>query len=127
MNMRLVTIVYAVLMILLGLIGYFGLGRISITALIPAFFGIVICLIALIAADPNRLKHAMHISTALALIAFLATIGGLYKMLIMLSGGGVVRPAATISQGIMALLSFLYVSMAVRSFVTARLLKGNDN
>jgi len=121
MDMRKTTFIYAALLILLGLIGYFGFGRVSVTALIPAFFGVILYILALIAAGENRRKHAMHAAAALALIGFLATVGGLYQTLMLISGGTVTRPQATVSKGIMSLLSLIYVSIAIRSFVLARL------
>lgn len=113
------TIALGVALIVLGLAGYVLTGMASVTALIPAFFGIVIALAGLVARDERKRKHAMHAAVAVALIGFLGSIRGLLQI------GGVfdgtaARPAAVISQSIMAVLTFGYVIVAIRSFVAAR-------
>lgn len=113
------TIALGVALIVLGLAGYVLTGMASVTALIPAFFGIVIALAGLVARDERKRKHAMHAAVAVALIGFLGSIRGLLQI------GGVfdgtaARPAAVISQSIMAALTFGYVIVAIRSFVAAR-------
>ena len=62
-----ITIIYAVLLILIGFIGYLGSGMVSITALIPAFFGVVVLVIGLLGLSEKRRKAAMHIASALGL------------------------------------------------------------
>jgi len=114
------TIALGVALIVLGLAGYVLTGMASVTALIPAFFGIVIALAGLVARDERKRKHAMHAAVAIALIGFLGSIRGLLQI------GGVfdgtaARPAAVISQSIMAVLTFGYVVLAIRSFASARM------
>ncbi len=113
------TIALGVVLIVLGLAGYFLTGAASVTALIPAFFGIVIALAGLVARDERRRKHAMHAAVLVALIGFLGSARGLMQI------GGVfdgtaARPAAVISQAVMALLTLGYIVLAIRSFMGAR-------
>ena len=68
----------------------------------------------------NVRKHLMHVTVLLALVGLLATARGFAGLVDLISGGEVARPAAAISQSIMALLSAGYVVLAVRSFVLAR-------
>lgn len=113
------TIALGVALIVLGLAGYFLTGAASVTALIPAAFGIVIALAGLIARDERRRKHAIHAAVLIALLGFLGSIRGLLQI------GGVfdgtaARPAAIVSQSIMAVLTLGYMALAIRSFVSAR-------
>ena len=66
------TLAFAAVLILLGLVAFFGLqeaGDRSVTALIPAFFGIVFGILGLLATRPGLRKHAMHGAAVLTLLA----------------------------------------------------------
>lgn len=105
---------------LLGVIGYAASGAESITALIPAFFGIPILILGLLGRKEHLRKHMMHAITALALIGFIGSARGLGSLMTMLSGHDVPRPLATVMQSVMALLTLGFVILAVKSFVDAR-------
>lgn len=105
-----------IVLILLGLVGYFGTGRVSITALIPAFFGAVFIILALVARSEAARKHAMHAAVALALIGLLAT---LVRLLPAIAAGHLTRPAV-LAQLIMSVLLAGYVALGVKSFKDAR-------
>ena len=114
-----ITIALGVTLIILGLAGYFLTGAVSLTALIPAAFGLVIALSGLIARDDRMRKHAMHAAVFVALLGFLGSIRGVLQIGDVFDGTAA-RPAAVISQTIMALLTLGYIAIAVRSFVKAR-------
>jgi len=113
------TIALGVVLIVLGLAGYFLTGAASVTALIPAFFGIVIALLGFVARDESRRKFAMHLAVFVALLGFLGSSRGLLGIGDVFAGTAA-RPAAVISQSLMALLTLGYLVMAIRSFVAAR-------
>ncbi len=113
------TIALGVALIILGLAGYFLTGGASVTALIPAVFGIVIALAGLIARDERKRKHAIHGAVVVALLGFLGSIRGLIQIGDVFDGTAA-RPAAVISQTVMALLTGGYVILGIRSFVNAR-------
>jgi fluoride ion exporter CrcB/FEX len=114
------TIGFGIVLIVLGLGGYFGTDRVSLTALIPAAFGLMLVIFGALARDEKRRKLAMHIAVTVGLLGFLGTVSGLVKLPTLLSGGEVARPAAVISQSIMAVLMAVYVGMCVKSFIDAR-------
>ena len=114
-----VTIALGVALIVLGLAGYFLTGAVSVTALIPAAFGLVLAICGAIARDAGKRKHAMHAAVVVALLGFLGSARGLLQIGALLNGTAA-RPAAVISQTIMAVLTLGYIVMAVRSFVQAR-------
>jgi hypothetical protein len=106
-------------LIILGLAGYFLTGAASLTALIPAAFGLVMALAGVLARDERRRKHAMHAAVIVALLGFLGSIRGLLQIGDVVNGTAA-RPAAIVAQTIMAVLTLGYIVMAVRFFVQAR-------
>jgi fluoride ion exporter CrcB/FEX len=114
------TIGFGIVLIVLGLGGYFGTDRVSLTALIPAAFGLLLVIFGALARDEKRRKLAMHIAVTVGLLGFLGTVSGLVKLPTLLSGGEVARPPAVIAQSIMAVLMAVYVGMCVKSFIDAR-------
>ena len=105
-----------IVLIVLGLLGYFGTGRVSVTALIPAFFGAVFVMLALVARSDAARKHAMHTAVALALLGLLAT---LVRLVPALAAGHLGRPAV-MAQLVMCILLAGYVALGVKSFRDAR-------
>jgi hypothetical protein len=114
------TIAFGVVLIVLGVAGYFGSGGVSITALIPALFGVVLVACGVLARNEGMRKHAMHGAVLVGLLGFLGSARGLLQLPALMSGGEVARPAAVIAQSAMALLMLLFVGLCVRSFISAR-------
>jgi hypothetical protein len=117
-----VTLVFAVLFIALGIVGYFGTGAQHPTALIPAALGVLLGIFGALSFSPDqkRRKLFMHINVTVALLGFLGTVMGLIEYVRMLAGAVVKNPPATESKAAMAVLSLIYVALCVRSFITAR-------
>jgi fluoride ion exporter CrcB/FEX len=114
------TIGFGIILIVLGVGGYFGSDRVSLTALIPAAFGLLLVIFGALARDEKRRKMAMHIAVTVGLLGFLGTVSGLFQLPTLLSGGVVERPGAVVSKSIMAVLMAVYVGMCVKSFIDAR-------
>jgi hypothetical protein len=114
------SITYGVIFILMGLISYFGISSESITALIPAFFGIPMLILGWLGLSEKYLKHIMHGAAGLMLFGFFGTIGGLIKFFKMLGGVQPERPAAVTVQAIMALMCLVFLILAVKSFLDVR-------
>jgi O-antigen/teichoic acid export membrane protein len=109
------TILFGVLLTLLGFLGYFMTGTSSLTALIPAAFGVLLIALGFIARSEATRKHAMHAAAAVSLIGM---IGALIPLLRTPAG---VRPAmAVASQVAMVVLTALFLALCVRSFIAAR-------
>jgi len=118
-----VTLVFAALLILLGLAGYFGTGSLHPTALIPTWFGLALGVFGLLAISPDerRRKLFMHFNVTIGLLGFLgAAIEAARGYLKAASAGIAPDPIALGSKLAMATLMLIYVILCVRSFINAR-------
>ena len=117
-----VTIVFGVLLILLGLAGYLGTGHVHPTALIPSGFGLLLAIFGLLARtdDLRRRMLFMHIAVTLGLLGFLATAKAIFQYVQLLQGVHFSFPSAVESKAAMSILCLVYVLLCVRSFITAR-------
>jgi hypothetical protein len=104
------------LLAILGIAAYALTGFASMTALIPAFFGVFFILLALAARSASARRHAMHIAVAVAVLGLLATLGRVVPAL----GAGQVGRPAVITQLLMAVILAVYVALGIKSFVDAR-------
>lgn len=110
-----VSIGFGFVLILVGVIG-FAPSR-QFTALIPAIEGILLAVFGWIALNPAARKHAMHAAVMIGLIGFLAAAG---KLVGSVMSGAAPSGLAMFSLGAMAVLSFVFVLLCVRSFIEAR-------
>jgi hypothetical protein len=109
------TIIFGLLMSALGVGGYVMSGTSSVTALIPALFGLPLIILGFLARDEHMRKHTMHAASMVGLIGVLAAIGSLATTPMDL------RPAlAVYSQIAMALLMGIFLALCIRSFIAAR-------
>ena len=106
---RLVGLILAVL----GIASYVGTGRTSVTALIPAFFGIVFLLLAYVARNEATRKHAMHVAMVVALIGIVGTASRL------VGATSFTRPA-TLAQIATVLVLAWFLGNGIKSFRDAR-------
>lgn len=118
-----VTLVFAVLLVILGIGFYFGTGSQHPTALIPLWFGVALGVFGFLAISPNekRRKLFMHINVTIGLVGF---IGAAWRAL---SSYGHARSLgvdpdtiALSAQAAMAGLLLIYVLMCIKSFIDAR-------
>ena len=114
------SIILGIILILLGLISYFGISSESVTALIPAFIGIPMLVLGFFALNEKYKKHAMHGAAVLMLIGFGRTVSGLIKFFRMIGGEVFERPSAITVQAIMAVLCLAFLILAIKSFIDAR-------
>jgi hypothetical protein len=114
-----ISILCGVLLMVIGIAGYvIGMtsDRASVTALIPAFIGVVLVLLGALAGMKEGLrKHLMHVAVVVALLGFMATAGRLVSRL-----GELSATPAVISQVSTAAICLVFVVLAIRSFAAAR-------
>lgn len=101
-------------LVVIGLVSYWGTGRTSITAMIPAFIGVVLLVLAAVARNEAARKHAMHVTMVVALLG----IGGTGSRL--LGATDFTRPA-TLAQLVTVLLLAWLLGRGIKSFREARL------
>ncbi len=110
-----ISMIFGVLLVALGLGGYYGTSQASWTALFPAAFGLAIFVLGVAALKDSFRKHAMHAAALLGLVGFAATILGLIDFLQLVFG----HPDL-LAKSAMAVLCGVYVVLAVKSFIDAR-------
>jgi len=135
-----VTIVLGGVLVALGALAFFVLaeadpetGEKSITALIPAFFGILFAGLGSTALKrPAARKGVMHGAVVLALLGLGGSFPGLMKLPRWLSEREALveeignRAGAVPVQALMAVLMLVYVVLGIASFVAARRAAGAD-
>lgn len=126
-----VTLIFAALLVALGLAGYFGTGSEHPTALIPTWFGVALGIFGFLAISPNesRRKIFMHINVTIGLVGFVGAAVEIVRSLVSTidlnaaMSGAQPAPINGIALGskiIMACLLLIYVMLCVRSFIAAR-------
>jgi hypothetical protein len=117
------TLVLAVLLVALGLVGYIGTGSLHPTALIPAWIGLALGIFGFLAISPNegRRKLFMHINVTIALLGFIgSTVEAIRGYVHAASAGVAPDQIALTSKVTLAGLLLIYVILCVRSFIAAR-------
>jgi len=114
-----ITLLFAVLLIVLGLAGYLGTGHQHPTALIPAWFGLALGLFGWLAISPDegRRKLFMHVNVTIALVGFLGAVAEIIRSLHSSQVPNLTALAAKIT---LVWLLLIYVALCVRSFIAAR-------
>jgi multisubunit Na+/H+ antiporter MnhG subunit len=121
--MHRVAMFFGILLIALGLVGYFrpdvfgtvGEKGVSPTALIPAGFGAVLLICGLIVAyAPSTRKHVMHLA---AVVGVLGAAGGIMPLA---RNDMDLSKSGTVAGLLMVILCALFVILCIRSFVLAR-------
>ncbi|MDQ2926347.1 MAG: hypothetical protein M3R43_12455 [Acidobacteriota bacterium] len=116
------TIVFGVLLLVLGAAGFLLTGREHPTALIPAAFGLVLFVCGFFAntEDSKRRMLWMHIAVSVGLIGFLGSGAMVVMKYIWAHGEPFINPAAVEAQAAMCVLCAIFVGLCVRSFIAAR-------
>jgi uncharacterized membrane protein len=110
-----VSVLFGVLLSILGLYGYFGMGRVSVTALIPFFIGIPLIILGILSFDENKIKNSMHAASVLMLLGL---IGSLYRLTQKIIIGTV--DASSWVLILMSVICIIFLILAINSFIAAR-------
>jgi len=116
-RMPVISIIFGILLNIVGVVAYVFTDMQHKTALIPCVFGLLILVCGVIARTPAHLKHAMH---AAAMIGLLGLVAGGGRFVMGLIKGAQGKEAALAATGTMALLCGLYVFCCVKSFIAAK-------
>jgi hypothetical protein len=118
-----ITLVFALLLIVLGLLGYIGTGSVHPTALIPAWIGLALGIFGFLAISPNesRRKLFMHINVTIALLGFLGGLAEAIRGYMHAKSAGMEPDQIALASKLtLTGLLLIYVILCVRSFIAAR-------
>jgi uncharacterized membrane protein len=111
-----ISVVIGILLVVLGLYGYFGMGMVSVTALIPLFIGIPIVILGILAFDEKKIKHSMHAASVLMLLGLM---GSLYRLAHKFLMGGNMDESTMILI-LMSVICIIFLILAINSFIEAK-------
>jgi uncharacterized membrane protein len=118
------TMVFGFILVALGVLVWLATGHDHTTALIPAWFGIVLMLAGALARTEDTKKRMMFMHFAAAIGLFGVLFPGIRASMSLrqsyMTHIPVAHPDAVHEELVMALVCLIYVVMCVRSFVAAR-------
>jgi hypothetical protein len=118
-----VTVLFGVLLIILGAASYILTGHKFPTSLIPVAFGILLATFGSMAETPDSRRRMlfMHIAVTVGLLGFLATAPALIQVVQLFKGTKLfLYRRAVEEKAAMSGLMLIYVLLCVRSFIAAR-------
>lgn len=118
-----VTMLFAALLIALGLVGYLGTGSAHPTALIPTWIGLALGIFGFLAISPSESKRKlyMHVNVTIALLGFIGSTVEAVRGYVHAQAAGVApNLIALASKVTLAALLLIYIILCVRSFIAAR-------
>jgi hypothetical protein len=117
-----VTLVFAVLLIVLGVAGYLVSGSMHPTALIPAWFGVALGFGGLLAISPSesRRKLFMHINVSIGALGFLGGVVEVIRGYVHATFPDQTSMIAMASKLALTTLMLIYLLLCMRSFKDAR-------
>ena len=116
------TILFGIILILLGVLTYMGTGRHYPTSLIPAAFGAILAICGVMArtTDLKRRALMMHIAVTIGLLGFLGTAKSIFDYVRMKQGVQFKLPLAVDEKAAMSMLLLVFVVLCVRNFIQTR-------
>lgn len=122
--MAIPTIVCGALLVAVGVFGYANAtpgdnGKVSPTALIPAFFGAALIVCGVLAFNANFRKHVMHLAVIIGLVG---VIGGFMPLVRQYNKTGSFDPAkpSAVAGELMIAICAIFVFLCVNSFIAVR-------
>jgi fucose 4-O-acetylase-like acetyltransferase len=117
-----ITVLFGVLLIILGAASFILTGHKFPTSLIPVAFGILLVIFGGMAETPQTRRRMlfMHIAVTIGRLGFLATAPALLSAVQLFKGKLFPYPAAIEEKAAMSVLLLIYVVLCVRSFIAAR-------
>lgn len=110
--MKALTVVFGMLLFLLGIVYYAVSDMVGILTLMPALFGLLVILFGF---QQGRWEHnhPLYGSLLLASLTFIGSLGALFDLLRLVTVGEFARPNVTVVRSIIGVLSLVYVVLGV--------------
>ncbi len=109
------TILFGLLLVAVGVGGYYVTGAQQPTALIPAVLGVAMFVCGVVAAQGAMRMLAMHVAALIGLIGFVGPVVTIVKDI-----SSAANTAAVLSKGFTSALCLMFVMMCINSFLEAR-------
>ena len=121
LNMRVISLVFGILLVLVGVAGFVVTGCQHPTALIPSYLGVVliVCGALGLKASEKARKHIMHVAVLVALLGMIFTSRGLQNLPDLFKGTAE-KPEAVLSKSATFILCGIYFILCIKSFVDVR-------
>ncbi|MXV63102.1 hypothetical protein GS429_13695 [Natronorubrum sp. JWXQ-INN-674] len=113
-------IALGIVLVLLGSGAYVLSEFASVTALIPAVFGIAIVLLGIVGRQPERRRLAVYGIGGLALLGVFGSARGIPDVIALLTGGSVDSTVAAVAQGSMILIGLILLVAVGRDLLDER-------
>ncbi len=116
------TIVFGVLLMVVGVAGFVMTGSNHPTALIPSLIGLILAIAGSLARTTDLKKRGlwMHIAATVGLLGFLGTIKSAFDVMQLAHGVEFPHPLAVEEKAMTCLLCLIFVAFCIRSFIEAR-------
>jgi ABC-type uncharacterized transport system permease subunit len=112
-----IAIVFGVLLGVLGGGMYVYTDMVSITAMIPAFFGLPLIVLGALALNEKMRKHAMHLAAIIGLLGFAFPLG---RVIFVSIRSGFVLDEKSGTALAMSVLCLIFLVLCIKSFIDAR-------
>jgi len=121
LNMRIISIVFGILLNVVGITSFVLTGSQHPTALIPAGMGVIllVCGILGIKAGEKGRKHIMHVAVLVAVAGMIATYNGMLHLPDFFKGTAE-KPVKILSLSATFLLCAVYFVLCIKSFIDVR-------
>ena len=117
--MKLLTILFGILLTLLGAWNYAADQQAGLGALMPALYGALTILFGFLAGKWQH-KHPLYGAVMMAILTLLSSLRGLWNLLILLTGGQSALPAQLIyirsARGILSILFIIAAMLLIKNF-----------
>ena len=116
------TIVFGVVLVLVGVAGFVLTGSNHPTALIPSLIGVILAVAGGLANTEDAKKRMMwmHIAVVVGLLGFLGTLKSAFDVMKLAKGADLPHPIAIEEKATTCLVCLIFVAFCVRSFIEAR-------
>jgi len=116
------TIMFGVVLFLLGIVGFVSSPLHAPTSLIPSVVGVILAALGGLASTEDAKKRMlhMHIAVTVGLLGFLGTAKSIWDYIQMLRGVQFPHPIAVEEKAAMSVVLLVFVILCVRSFINAR-------
>jgi hypothetical protein len=115
-----ISILFGVLLNIVGLVGFFGTGAAHPTALIPSVMGLLLIICGFLARNEKLHASAIQAALVVGVIGFAATASSFLDLMLVLRKTAGVQSPTIISKSATALLCGLFAARCIQSFVQTR-------